>query len=469
MISRRGASRLGLTAAVLAVIALSTPASAEPAKCQRAVAKAAAKYEQDRTKTLNLCEQGKIKATLPPSTDCASEPTAAGKIAKAAESLRGTIAKACGGKDKVCGVDSDDTEDFPAEIGFPATCHDLDGTGCDGVVADCGDVADCLVCVAGVATDAASGITHGALVPGTGDDKTLSKCQKAISRESAKFLRKKAQTLQKCWDQRLNGKHADVCPDPLAAATSPARKAAETIAKAEELRTKNICKACGGADKACGGLEDIGVAAIGFAASCPDVVAPIRGESCGAIGTVTTLAEIDQCVGCVTDHNVDCADRGAVPSLVAYPDECIPDPPPPSCTSAEVTVVTSYTPLSAPAYIGGVQASVNYPGPKLDIPGSGTAGSVVARVANLTGVSNGLFSAADLNLVADAFDDRLNAGLVTFSDAIPPGSFVRITFDCRAGQPGPTLGEFACTSSVSDGEGAIVPSSCQVTSLTTTP
>jgi len=155
------------------------------------------------------------------------------------------------------------------------------------------------------------------------------------------------------------------------------------------------------------------------------------------------------------------AGRGATAS--GYPIECgtpgpTPSPTPtatpaPGCTSVQVTIQTSFTVQPNPNFFAGISTSLDYPGPQLDIPGSGSASSVGARVTNLTGVGGSLLSAADLNQVPDAFDDRLNVGMVNTSSALPPGQFVRVQLDCRPGQPAPTLASFSCSSSVSTLEG----------------
>jgi len=93
---------------------------------------------------------------------------------------------------------------------------------------------------------------------------------------------------------------------------------------------------------------------------------------------------------------------------------------------------------------------------------------VLARVTNLTGVSARSWSPTATSS-PDGFDDQLNAGLVSLSTPIPSGNFVKISFDCRASAPVPTLGDFGCVSDVSTQLGDTVSSSCQVTNLVTTP
>src|SRR5262249_20851531 len=146
----------------------------------------------------------------------------------------------------------------------------------------------------------------------------LNKCQQAIGKATAKFLIAKDKSLAKCWDARFNGKHGDTCPNAGAAVGSTAQKAAVAIGKAEAKKISAICKACGGADKACdaaivapeggvfpgsGHADDLTPAAIGFPAACPDVKVPGGGPFCD--GQVNTLSELIECVDCVTEFKVD--------------------------------------------------------------------------------------------------------------------------------------------------------------------
>jgi len=134
-----------------------------------------------------------------------------------------------------------------------------------------------------------------------------------------------------------------------------------------------------------------------------------------------------------------------------------------------VWIATSFSTPVSPSFVGGISTSLDYPGARLEIPGSGSAASVVARVTNLTGVAGSLLSAADLDVVPDALDDRISVGMLNTGSALPSGAFVKITFDCRPGEPVPQIGSFTCTPSASTLEGELLPSSCQVAALTTYP
>jgi YVTN family beta-propeller protein len=287
------------------------------AKCQRAIVKEGAKYSQARSKTLVRCELAKVKGSLPPATDCAVE--TADKLAKASGKLASAVAKACGGSDKACGGVLTN-EITPAAAGFPATCPDFEGLGCTNAITDCSGVVTCLQCVGNAAIDQAMDLYFDDLIPTTsGTDEN--RCQQAIGKETQKFLAAKAKEIAKCWDSRIKGKHGALCPNPAGAPGSPARKAADKIAKAEAKARASICKACGGVDQNCDGIGDLTPGAIGSAASCPSVTVP-GGPSCAA--TISTMDDVVDCALCVTEFKVDCVDRNQVPGLVAFPDECNP-------------------------------------------------------------------------------------------------------------------------------------------------
>ena len=127
------------------------------------------------------------------------------------------------------------------------------------------------------------------------------------------------QSLRKCWDARA-GKHADVCPDASASESSPARKSALKIVKADAKRLATICKACGGPDKTCDGQDDFTPSAIGFPATCPGVQIPDGGPFCDE--PIITLNDLIECTACITAHEVTCVDRLRVPQFAAYPCEC---------------------------------------------------------------------------------------------------------------------------------------------------
>ncbi len=287
------------------------------AKCDRAIIKEGAKYSGARSKALVRCEGDKVNGKLPPATNCAVE--AGSQLTKAATKLASGIAKACGGSDKICGGNLSGEITTP-QLGWPVACPDFEGTGCTGATTDCGGITSCLQCIDDAAVDQAVDMYFDDLVATTpGSD--VNKCQQAIGKETQKFLSAKAREIAKCWDARVKGKHGLQCPNAGAPVGSPARKAADKIAKAEDKARQKICKACGGADGLCDGNGDLTTAAIGAAATCPSVTVP-GGPSCAA--AIATVDDIVDCALCVTEFKVDCMDRAQVPGFVVYPSECSP-------------------------------------------------------------------------------------------------------------------------------------------------
>ncbi len=311
-----------------------TPVTAGAAKCKRGIAKNASKFYAAKTKILQKCEDNVVKTG---SGSC-PDATASTKIASAVTKLGAGIDKACGGDDKVCGGVLTN-EEPPAGLGWPATCPNFESNAnpaCSAAIADCGDIAACIACVGEAAVDQAIALYYASLVPST-PGSALNKCQQAIGKNTSKFLLAKEKAITKCWDARINGKHAGVCPDALATVGSPSQKAAVAIGKAEAKKVKSICKACGGGDSLCdasvttpsgavitgsGNSDDFTPAAIGFPPSCNAVKVPGGGPQCSS--PIVTLADIVECVDCVTEYKVDCIDRARVPEFGVYPCECNP-------------------------------------------------------------------------------------------------------------------------------------------------
>ena len=294
--------------------------------CRRAMAKESSKLLKSQVSVLTKCEQASLKGVA---GSCPSAEGAA-KLTAAADKLRAAVGKACGGADGTCGGDLTDEVGGTA-LGLPAACPDLEGSGCvqplDG--ASCTGVADCIACVDGAAADRVRTLAYGAFAPAASGS-ALMKCQAAIGRVSGQLMLATDKALAKCWDARLKGLHTGNCPDAGATPGTPARKAADAIAKTRAKATSAICKACGGDDKTCDPDigDEIGTAAvgdftpptIGFVSTCPDVVGP-RG---GCFAPVSTLGGLAACVDCATAFEVGCADALRAPALTAYPAACNP-------------------------------------------------------------------------------------------------------------------------------------------------
>ncbi len=290
-------------------------AFASPEKCTAAIIKAGAAFVQGRAKAQQACEQAKLGGKLPGSTVCANEPKTSAKLAKGRDKLAKAITAACGGKDKVCGgANAADDEDLAA-IGWAiGTCPDFESGDCTNAIASCADIPVCLACVSEGAVDQAIGVYYAALQPTDPKSKdkavkALRKCQTAIGKASTVFLAAKSKALAACWG--TVAKNGGTCPDA---------KAVAAIAAAQAKQAATIQKTCAGLDKVPGTADDPTPATIGFAETCFDV-AGVDGASCG--GPVDTLAQLVSCVDCVTQLNLDCADRAGVPAFAAdYPDEC---------------------------------------------------------------------------------------------------------------------------------------------------
>lgn len=310
------------------MLALAGPAAADALKCKATITKSASQYVQARTKALVKCEGAVVAGKLPQATVCSGEDKTSAAIDKAKTKMEAAIEKACGGADQDCGSTGDN--DPLTSIGWNlGTCPDLESSGCSMAINDCDDVSACLECIENKAVDQAVGLYYGDLVLPSTSDKTLNKCQQTIGKAAAAFLATKTKVLAKCWDAVNKGSISGPCPVP------GDGKAAAAIAAAEAKKISAICKACGGADKGCdqmvtspsntvpgtGGSDDLTPAAIGFPASCDQLTVP-GGPDCSQ--PIATLADVVECVDCITEFKVDCADRAAVPWGASYPGECNP-------------------------------------------------------------------------------------------------------------------------------------------------
>src|SRR5688572_28469514 len=308
MTMRPGTRTLVMIAVLTGVAATWTgKAQAEPASCRREIARASAKLADKRIAALQKCRDavltGKIAGPCP-------DAKAGTAIAKATAKFQSAIAKRCGGADHNCATTGDN--DALSTIGWDlGTCPGLDGA-CGNALATCGDVATCLQCVNGVATDQMIGLAYDDLA--STSDAVVKKCQRAIGRETAKAFRTARKALAKCEDLRAKGTVSS-CPDA---------KAAEAIAKADAKRAAKICTACGGADKVCGGGDDLAAATIGLPSDCPSV-SPPGASTCEA--PIGTLGAMVTCVDCVNGHTSVCSDYAGVPAMQSYPAECGGDAP----------------------------------------------------------------------------------------------------------------------------------------------
>ncbi len=121
--------------------------------------------------------------------------------------------------------------------------------------------------------------------------------------------------------------------------------------------------------------------------------------------------------------------------------------------SATLTIRLSFD-SSSVNDLSGVTAEVDYP-EALSIPGLNSDASVVARVTNLTGITNGLFQVGD-------DDSRVSVGLVSLTTPIAAGDFAKVEFDCTTGAALPAPSAIPCTMVASDSLGLEVPATCSL-------
>ena len=269
------------------------------------------------------------------------------------------------------------------------------------------------------------------------------------------------------------------CPD---AATQT-----KITAAAQKLHDA-IGKACGGADKAFGGPDDILPQDISTLTNCPNVTPPGAAASCAGAtgrGPINTLQDLADCITCLTEFKVDCTDSIAAPGVAGAlssscnplcgnskidgscsndstrlcgstldcvsPGTCVPfencddgnsatgDNCPGNCfiktcsPTAPQHVLTVNVNAPAGATVGGLSIYIEYPDGVVSAPGTGAA--VLARINDPAGV---VTNANDL-------DYAINAILLG-SPTIPlaPTEAFDITFDSCQSAPAPTLGQFRC-------------------------
>ena len=337
--------------AIVAPLLEPIEARATPVKCGTAIITGSAALFRARSSAIGKCRGKVVAGDLPPATDCALEPATAVTLAKARAKLDAVVAKACGGADKLCGTADD--EDLTAAGWNAPVCPDVAGGACAHPIDDCGDVAACVACIGAASTGRTLATTYDAFALASPAGSRLEKCQIAIGKATVAFTSAKSAALARCWQAVRQGKATAPCP------ALGDGKAAGAIAKAGAKLAAVICKACGAggdkkpADGACDVPGDAfePQAEIGFIAICPGVRVP-DGPDCGAFGAITTLDGLIDCLGCIAEFAVDCADRSAVGALADYPAACLagtstptPTPTPSPTETASPTVTPSLPPV----------------------------------------------------------------------------------------------------------------------------
>ncbi len=345
-------STLGAIAAVVTALVIPGLVHADPARCTSAINKEFNKYLKTRSKELEKCKRNVLTKGDPATLGACPDAKAADKIANAASKMKGKIASKCGGKNKICneGDAGSDADETLASINWDIPrCMDFEGGShgsCVNTIRNCGDIADCLECIADAGVDQEicdllyDGFNPTNFFLSSGDvTRVERRCQRTVSQESIKFVQKKQRLLEKCWDSKLKGKagfdDADPCPD-----TDPKLGSSgdnKTVEKIKRLQLKlvdKICRRCGGGgdgdgDGLCDGMNEVvsgGVAVtlddiVTLPFECPAVAVPPNavhpgGWDCGAIGSpapsITTLQEYIDCVSCVSEFKVDCMGAAGV-------------------------------------------------------------------------------------------------------------------------------------------------------------
>lgn len=274
-------------------------------KCRATIVTQAMLYATNVTKVLASCRDATAagKACDPGKTQTL--------VDKARIKLRSSIAKACGGKDKVCGGGFD--PDVPlAAIGWNiGTCAGLgDGT-CTHAIDDCGDIADCLTCVGDRAVDASLPLLYPA---GTFlADKSVRKCARAVGKSGAGVLAKLAKRFGSCW---LDVNKADSG----GSFSCPSTKTLRALAKLKAAHVSDVCAKCGGANNLCGGGDDVAPTAIGFPATCPGTGA--------CTGPINAMSDVVGCTDCILGGLADRTSRAWFPAFATSPPAptCVPGP-----------------------------------------------------------------------------------------------------------------------------------------------
>jgi hypothetical protein len=318
LVTRAGISRLvgwGVFACVALIVADPLPAHAGATRCRGVIVKAARQFILKEASALQSCWQrvadGKRSGPCPDVKTAETITDLQGKLAK-------VIAKACGGEDEACGEGTPVRDESLAPVGWNVgSCAHFGNAACTNAIADCNDITACVQCLAEEAIEQGFDLFFDpqAVDPSTtGGNKTLVKCLQAIGRGGSKQLGRAASELGSCW-ATVNKK------DTGGSFSCPSAKNVVRIAKAKTELSKKICRECGGADRSCGGGDDITLASIGFPASCPAV------GTCG--GPVGDLDDVADCIDCVIRSVTDAVARSTNPAYSAtLPPQCIPGPTP---------------------------------------------------------------------------------------------------------------------------------------------
>jgi hypothetical protein len=341
-------------------------------KCRAALVKESGKITQAIAKSLQKCEEGVRAGKI---TGPCPDAGTASKIAGAKAKTGAAVAKACAGA----------TGEF--NFGSCPNAQGPNGTATCGSILVTSKTAegDCLACLGEEHAQESAKASYGAFV-NAGADKTLGKCQAAIGKSAAGFFVARSKILAKCQGAIIGGKLTGTCAGDQATV--------DAIAKAQTKMQDAICKACGGPDKLCDGVDDYAPGAIGFPANCQ------RFQVDGGLGAgVVTLSDLVSCLVAQNVGRTDCTDAQALPQdatpseLGGLPSQCQAGST--SCASdgGNATIAVSIANASG-GDLGAINISVGYRG--VTIPGIGVG--VLGQVTNL---QNGFVEAFDNEAAID--------------------------------------------------------------------
>jgi len=341
---------------VLVLLAAGGLVTASPAdateKCRVAVVKESAKIAQAAAKLLQKCEEsvraGKLAGPCP-------DPGTAAKLAGAKGKTGTAVAKACA------------TSVGELNYGSCPNAQGPNGTATCGSILITSKTAagECLACLGEEHAQEMTKASYGSFVDASADKK-LAKCQATIGKSTAALFVARSKLLAKCQGGVLADKLVGPCPDG-------DQKTIDALAKAEAKMEAAICKACGGADKLCDGVDDLAPATIGFAAQCPRIQVgfPLGAE----------ITDLPGLVGCLTTRIVErttCTDIQALSEdSLGLPGNCEAEPS--SCDSdgGYATVRVAIANASG-GDLGGVSISLGYRG--VAIPGTGDSADYVTNL-----------------------------------------------------------------------------------------
>src|SRR5262249_78337 len=185
------------------VVVLASSAYAVDSPCARAITKASAKYVMLRAKAIQKCDDGRIRGSLPPSTDCEANATTTAITGAARTHFTSSVASKCGGNDGTGGT-GDDPSLGSYGWGGVASGPSLRSSAGSGAITNCGGIVTCLTCLDDEAVRETFDLASGSLNAGQfGSNSEINKCQRAIAKATSKYLGTSAKASEKCWEGRI--------------------------------------------------------------------------------------------------------------------------------------------------------------------------------------------------------------------------------------------------------------------------